>query len=117
MSNSARAAGRPPEPAEFRAALAHCPTGVAVVTTYLPGTRRVGMVVGTFTSVSLDPTLVGWPATQVLQIGRRLGNGRVRTRTTRPAAQFTPSPGSSWSSPERATGLNGLLNDYGDDER
>ncbi len=108
MTNNARAAGHPPEPAEFRAALSHYPTGVAMVTSDLPGTGPAGMVVGTFTSVSLDPVLVGWPATQLLQIGRRLGKGRVRTRTTRPAAQFTPSPGSSWSSPKGATGLNGL---------
>ena len=79
-----------PEPAEFRAALSHYPTGVAVVTSYLPGAGTVGMVVGTFTSASLDPVLVGWPATRVLQIGRP-----------------------PWQKPSE----NGLLNDYGDDER
>jgi flavin reductase (DIM6/NTAB) family NADH-FMN oxidoreductase RutF len=60
MINNARVAGHLPEPAEFRAALSHYATGVAVVTSYLPGAGPVGMVVGTFTSVSLDPPLVGF---------------------------------------------------------
>lgn len=60
MSNTAEAAGSPHEAARFRAALSHYPTGVAVVTSYLPGSGPVGMVVGTFTSVSLDPPLVGF---------------------------------------------------------
>lgn len=45
--------------ATFRRALGHVPTSVAVVTgTDAQG--RVGMTVGSFTSVSLDPPLVGF---------------------------------------------------------
>jgi flavin reductase (DIM6/NTAB) family NADH-FMN oxidoreductase RutF len=49
-------------PQQMRRALAHYPTGVAVVTALEPGSSPVSMVVGTFTSVSLDPPLVGFLA-------------------------------------------------------
>jgi flavin reductase (DIM6/NTAB) family NADH-FMN oxidoreductase RutF/DNA-binding IclR family transcriptional regulator len=45
---------------DFRRALGHYPTGVAVVTARQHDGTQVGMVVGTFTSVSLDPPLVGF---------------------------------------------------------
>lgn len=57
--------------AVYRRALGHYPTGVCVVTASLPNGPRAGMVVGSFTSVSLSPPLVGffpdmssssWPA-------------------------------------------------------
>lgn len=44
---------------EFRRILGHYPTGVCVVTA-LHGSKPVGMVVGSFTSVSLDPALVAF---------------------------------------------------------
>jgi len=47
------------DPAEFRAVLGHYPTGVAVVAANL-ASGPVGMVVGSFTSVSLDPPLVAF---------------------------------------------------------
>ncbi|MGY1815203.1 flavin reductase [Blastococcus sp. SYSU D00820] len=46
--------------ADFRRALGHYPTGVAVVTAREADGSPVAMVVGTFTSVSLDPPLVGF---------------------------------------------------------
>lgn len=45
--------------AEFRRILGHYPTGVCAVTA-MAGERPVGMVVGSFTSVSLDPMLVAF---------------------------------------------------------
>jgi flavin reductase (DIM6/NTAB) family NADH-FMN oxidoreductase RutF len=45
---------------DFRRVLGHYPTGVAVVTARQGDGTPVGMVVGTFTSVSLDPPLVGF---------------------------------------------------------
>ena len=57
---------------EFRRILGHYPTGVCAITA-LSGERPVGMVVGSFTSVSLEPALVAflpdrksttWPAIQ-----------------------------------------------------
>ncbi|MEV6161660.1 flavin reductase family protein [Streptomyces sp. NPDC052052] len=45
--------------AEFRRTLGHYPTGVAVVTA-IEEDEPVGMAVGTFTSISLDPPLVGF---------------------------------------------------------
>ncbi|MFM5931800.1 MAG: flavin reductase family protein [Novosphingobium sp.] len=48
------------EPGKFRQVLGNYPTGVAVITAMTGEGAPVGMVVGTFTSVSLDPPLVGF---------------------------------------------------------
>lgn len=50
----------PIEAATFRQVLGNYPTGVSVITAMGADDRPVGMVVGTFTSVSLDPPLVGF---------------------------------------------------------
>lgn len=47
-------------PREFRAVLGCYPTGVCVITARDGEGRRHGLVVGSFTSVSLDPPLVGF---------------------------------------------------------
>ncbi|MFQ1002444.1 flavin reductase [Modestobacter sp. SSW1-42] len=47
-------------PAGFRRALGHYPTGVSLITARQADGTPVAMVVGTFTSVSLDPPLVGF---------------------------------------------------------
>ena len=47
------------DPALFRETLGHYPTGVAVVTAIIDG-QPVGMVVGTFSSVSMDPPLIAF---------------------------------------------------------
>jgi 3-hydroxy-9,10-secoandrosta-1,3,5(10)-triene-9,17-dione monooxygenase reductase component len=44
----------------FRRVLGHYPTGVCVVTAVDPDGGAVGMAVGSFTSVSLDPPLVAF---------------------------------------------------------
>jgi flavin reductase (DIM6/NTAB) family NADH-FMN oxidoreductase RutF len=52
------------DPVLFRDTLGHYPTGVAVVTAVTADGRPAGMVVGTFSSVSLDPPLITFfPAT------------------------------------------------------
>lgn len=48
------------EAALFRETMGHYPTGVAVVTAVAEGGEPAGMVVGTFSSVSLDPPLVAF---------------------------------------------------------
>lgn len=48
------------DPALFRETLGHYPTGVAVVTAVTEDGTPVGMVVGTFSSVSLDPPLIAF---------------------------------------------------------
>ncbi|MET1754658.1 flavin reductase family protein [Novosphingobium sp. RD2P27] len=48
------------DPAEFRQVLGSYPTGVCVITAMGVEDRPAGMVVGTFTSVSLEPPLVGF---------------------------------------------------------
>jgi flavin reductase (DIM6/NTAB) family NADH-FMN oxidoreductase RutF len=48
------------DPALFRETLGHYPTGVAVVTAIAEDGKPVGMVVGTFSSVSLDPPLIAF---------------------------------------------------------
>ena len=45
--------------AHFRAVLGHFPTGVTIVTGLAAG-RPIGFTVGSFTSISLDPPLVGF---------------------------------------------------------
>lgn len=49
-------------PAHFRAVLGHYPTGIAVITAIPTGGEPVGMTVGTFMSVSLEPALVSFMA-------------------------------------------------------
>jgi len=52
------------DPTLFRETLGHYPTGVAVVTAVAEDGNPAGMVVGTFSSVSLDPPLIAFfPAT------------------------------------------------------
>jgi flavin reductase (DIM6/NTAB) family NADH-FMN oxidoreductase RutF len=48
------------DPAIFRHVLGHHPTGVAVITALGEDGLPLALVVGTFTSVSLDPPLVGF---------------------------------------------------------
>ncbi len=48
------------EPARFRQVLGQYPTGVVVVTALDAAGTAIGMVVGSFTSVSLDPPLVAF---------------------------------------------------------
>jgi flavin reductase (DIM6/NTAB) family NADH-FMN oxidoreductase RutF/DNA-binding IclR family transcriptional regulator len=50
--------------ATFRETLGHYPTGVAVVTAIAEDGSPTGMVVGSFTSVSLDPPLVAFMPTK-----------------------------------------------------
>src|ERR1700689_2733336 len=48
------------DPVLFRETLGHYPTGVAVVTAVAGDGTPVGMVVGTFSSVSLDPPRIAF---------------------------------------------------------
>ena len=48
------------DPAAFRKVLGSYPTGVCAVTALGEDGRPIGMVIGSFTSVSLDPPLVGF---------------------------------------------------------
>jgi 3-hydroxy-9,10-secoandrosta-1,3,5(10)-triene-9,17-dione monooxygenase reductase component len=50
----------PIDPAQFRQVLSHYPTGVAVITSLDAAGEPLVLVVGSFTSVSLDPPLVGF---------------------------------------------------------
>ncbi|MGK5113230.1 MULTISPECIES: flavin reductase family protein [unclassified Geodermatophilus] len=52
------------DPTRFRATLGHYPTGVVLVTAIDATGAPVGMVVGSFTSVSLDPPLVAFLPTR-----------------------------------------------------
>lgn len=48
------------DPALFRETLGHYPTGVAVVTAIAEDGKPVGMIVGTFSSVSMNPPLIAF---------------------------------------------------------
>lgn len=49
-----------PDPARFREVLGHYPTGVVVVTGIAADGTPAGMVIGSFTSVSLEPPVVAY---------------------------------------------------------
>jgi flavin reductase (DIM6/NTAB) family NADH-FMN oxidoreductase RutF/DNA-binding IclR family transcriptional regulator len=55
-----RPTGSATDPAWFRHVLGQYPTGVCVITAQPPDGPPIGMVVGSFSSVSLDPPLVGF---------------------------------------------------------
>lgn len=62
-------------PADFRDTLGQYPTGVCVITT-LDSDTAVGMTVGSFSSISLDPPIVGFfidKSSRRLPIFRRAG--------------------------------------------
>lgn len=48
------------DPREYRNILGHYPTGVCVITAICAQGQRIGLSVGSFTSVSLDPPLVAF---------------------------------------------------------
>ena len=81
------------DPALFRETLGHYPTGVAVVTGIAEDGAPAGMVVGSFTSVSLDPPLVAFLPTRESGSFARLRTGehllRQRPRR-RPGADLPP---------------------------
>ena len=53
-------------PGEFRKALGHFPTGVAIVATRAPDGLLQGMTVSSFNSVSLEPPFVLFSVTRTL---------------------------------------------------
>lgn len=65
------------DPALFRETLGHYPTGVAVVTGIAEDGTPAGMVVGSFTSVSLDPPLVAFLPTRESGSFARLRTGKT----------------------------------------
>ena len=72
-----REAGQAVDAAAFRKAMANYPTGVAIVTGAGADGQPLGMVIGSFTSVSLEPMLVGflpthtsWTWAQIAKSGR-----------------------------------------------
>jgi 3-hydroxy-9,10-secoandrosta-1,3,5(10)-triene-9,17-dione monooxygenase reductase component len=89
-------------PAHFRAVLGHFPTGVTVITA-IDDDRPVGMAVGSFFSLSLDPPLVGfcvarssssWPA--VRHSGRFCANVLAADQQTL-CRQFAVSGGDKFA--------------------
>lgn len=48
------------DPSEFRAVMGHYPTGVTIVTAIDPDGAPVGLTIGSFSSVSLEPPLVAF---------------------------------------------------------
>lgn len=80
------------DPSRFREILGHVPTAVSVVTAMTPA-GPVGMTVGSFMSISLEPPLVGFfvistsrSAEQILQAGRFTANVLTDTQSAVSAA-------------------------------
>lgn len=59
-------------PVDFRTVLGHFPTGVVLITGIADDGSPVGMIVGSFTSVSLDPPLVAFLPTLASQTFKKL---------------------------------------------
>jgi flavin reductase (DIM6/NTAB) family NADH-FMN oxidoreductase RutF len=59
MTNEHSDTGTSIDPADYRNVLGHFPTGVTVVTT-ATADGPIGVAIGSFTSISLDPPLVGF---------------------------------------------------------
>lgn len=51
---------QPPDSATFRSVFGHLPTGVVVVTGHGPSGEPLGITIGSFTSISLEPPLAGF---------------------------------------------------------
>lgn len=90
------------EAATFREVMGHYPTGVCVITAMGPDDKPVGMVVGSFSSVSLDPPLVGffparssgsWP--QIEEAGHFCVNVLASDQTS--LCRQIASPGDKWA--------------------
>lgn len=101
------------DPAVFRRVLGNYPTGVTVITAMDEGGQPIGMVVGTFTSVSLDPPLVGflpdkrstsWP--QIEKAGNFCVNVLARDQLAL-CAQLAKS------GPDKFSGVDYALSDHG----
>ena len=105
----------------YREVMGHYPTGVTVVTGIADDDEPVGMVIGTFTSVSLDPPLVAFLPTRASRTFARLRTARsfcinvlahdqvelCRTMTSPAPAKFR---GVEWSaSPTGAPAIAGAV--------
>lgn len=104
--------GGPVTPERFREVMAHVPTPVVVVTAAGPD-APVGLAIGSFTSVSLDPLLVGflpaktsstWPA--IRAAGRFCINVLADDQATL-CATFAARGGDKFASVDWAPGPDG----------
>ncbi|HEY8987305.1 MAG TPA: flavin reductase family protein [Streptomyces sp.] len=102
----------------LRSVLGHYPTGVALVTG--PGEPPAGMIVGTFTSVSLDPPLVGFLPSKASTTWPRIRAGGsfcvnvLGAHQREVCAAFTSRDPARWEVPHRpapsgAPALSGAL--------
>jgi 3-hydroxy-9,10-secoandrosta-1,3,5(10)-triene-9,17-dione monooxygenase reductase component len=95
--------------AVFRSVLGHYPTGVVLITApaHAPGQPPPAMIVGTFTSVSLDPILVGFlPARTSTTWPRIRASGRFCVNVLGADQQhvcqtFTSGASNRWNMPHR----------------
>lgn len=62
------------DPKHFRDVLGSYPTGVCVITSQTEAGERWGLAVGTFSSISLDPPLVGFMPDKRSQSWARIGD-------------------------------------------
>ncbi|MGW9027112.1 flavin reductase [Streptomyces sp. NPDC055722] len=69
-------AWEPFDDSSFRQVLGHFPTGVVLITSMDTDGRPVGMIVGSFTSVSLDPPLVAFLPSRTSSTYARMGTLR-----------------------------------------
>src|SRR6266542_1868219 len=104
----------PITPDEFRKALGHFPTGVAVVTTRAPDGLFQGMTVSSFNSVSLEPPLVLFSVARTVlsfsswRAASTWGVSVLGETQDGLSTRFARSGGSKWSGIELITGATGV---------
>ena len=98
----------------FRAALSHYPTGVAVVTALGPDSTRIGLTVNSFISLSLHPPLILWsvnrqaPSSKAFAVGKRFVVNLLAAHQEEVAQRFARS-----AMPGNADKFTGLAHETG----
>ena len=93
------------DPALFRETLGHYPTGVAVVTAVAADGKPVGMVVGTFSSVSLDPPLIAFFPASSSKSFKQLRTARTFASTSWPLTRSRSAASSRSADADKFDGV------------
>jgi flavin reductase (DIM6/NTAB) family NADH-FMN oxidoreductase RutF len=98
----------------FRAALSHYPTGVAVVTALGENNARIGLTVNSFISLSLHPPLILWgvgrraPSAAAFAVGKRFVVNLLAAHQEDVAQRFAKSAPDKFSGIAYEDGVDGV---------
>jgi flavin reductase (DIM6/NTAB) family NADH-FMN oxidoreductase RutF len=100
-------------PLTFRRTLSGVPTSVALVTATSPDGEPIGMVVGTFISVSLEPPLVSFIVSKTSRTWRRLRGCDRLCINILAASQRSVCSAFTGPDPQKFTNISWGLSSYG----